>query len=173
MHERDRHRIGRWAEQIDGAVIDAGCGPGHWTDFLHKQSLEVAGIDLVPEFIDNARTRFPETTFRVSTLSALGAPDGSLSGLLAWYSLIHILPAELRGVLSEFARALGTRGHLLIGFFEGESAEPFDHAITTAYYWSVDEMSSLLNDAGFDVIDVESRQDPGNRPHAAISAVAR
>lgn len=173
MHEQDRHRIGRWAEQIDGAVIDAGCGPGHWTDFLRKQGVDVVGIDLVPEFIDNARTRFPETTFRVSTLSALGAADGSLSGVLAWYSLIHMLPTELPEVLCEFARALSTQGHLLIGFFEGEFAEPFDHAITPAYYWSVDEMSSLLNDAGFDVIDVETRQDPGSRPHAAISAVAR
>jgi ubiquinone/menaquinone biosynthesis C-methylase UbiE len=173
MHERDRHRIERWAEQIDGAVIDAGCGPGHWTDFLQKQGVEVTGIDLVPEFIESARTRFPEATFRVSSLRALGTADASLSGVLAWYSLIHLLPMELPGVLSEFARVLGTQGHLLVGFFEGESAEPFDHAITTAYYWSVDEMSSMLNDAGFDVSDVETRQDPGSRPHAAISAVAR
>lgn len=173
MHERDRHRLERWAEQIDGAVIDAGCGPGHWTDFLQKQGVEATGIDLVSEFIESARTRFPEATFRVSSLRDLGPADGSLSGILAWYSLIHLLPTELPGVLSEFARALGTQGHLLVGFFEGESAEPFDHAITTAYYWSVDEMSSMLNDAGFDVIDVETRQDSGSRPHAAISAVAR
>jgi ubiquinone/menaquinone biosynthesis C-methylase UbiE len=173
MHERDRQRIERWAEQIDGAVIDAGCGPGHWTDFLQKHGVEVTGIDLGPEFIESARTRFPEATFRVSSLRALGTADASLSGVLAWYSLIHLLPMELPGVLSEFARVLGTQGHLLVGFFEGGSAEPFDHAITTAYYWSVDEMSSMLNDAGFDVSDVETRQDPGSRPHAAISAVAR
>lgn len=76
-------------------------------------------------------------------------------------------------ILSELSRVLTPQGHLLIGFFEGNSAEPFDHAITTAYYWSVEQMTSLLHNAGFEVIDVETRQDAGNRPHAAISAIVR
>jgi hypothetical protein len=120
MHELDRRRISRWAEEISGPVIDAGCGPGHWT-----------------------------------------------------YSLIHLTPAELPQILSELARVLRPQGHLLVGFFDGAAAEPLDHAITKAYYWSVDQMSRLLQDAGFEVLDVETRQDPGNRPHAAIAAIAR
>ncbi len=34
-------------------------------------------------------------------------------------------------------------------------------------------MSGLLHDAGFEVIEVEKRQDPDNRPHAAICAIVR
>ena len=90
MHELDRRRIGRWAEQISGPAIDAGCGPGHWTDFLHQRGVDITGIDLVPEFIENARVRFPDVPFRLSSLRALDAADGSLNGLLAWYSLIHL-----------------------------------------------------------------------------------
>lgn len=173
MHELDRSRIGQWAEQISGRIIDAGCGPGHWTDFLHKRGAEISGIDLVPEFIESARLRFPDVSFQVSTLRALDAADGSLNGVLAWYSLIHLPPAELPPVLTEIARVLSPEGQLLVGFFEGESAEPLDHAVTTAYYWSVEQMSSLLHDAGFEVLEVEKRQDPGNRPHAAICAIVR
>ena len=173
MHELDRSRIERWAEQISGRIIDAGCGPGHWTDFLHKRGADISGIDLVPEFIESARLRFPDVSFQVSTLRALDAADGSLNGVLAWYSLVHLPPAELPPVLTELARVLSPEGHLLVGFFEGESAEPLDHAITTAYYWSVEQMSSLLHDAGFEVIEVEKRQDPGIRPHAAICAIVR
>lgn len=172
-HELDRSLVERWAGQIGGRIIDAGCGPGHWTNFLHQRGADISGIDLVPEFIESARSRFPDASFQVSTLRALGAADGSLSGVLAWYSLIHLPPAELPPVLAELARVLSPQGHLLVGFFEGESGEPLDHAVTTAYYWSVDQMTSLLHDAGFEVIDVEKRQDPGSRPHAAICAIVR
>lgn len=173
MHALDQHRIGRWADQIGGSVLDAGCGPGHWTDFLHRRGVDVSGIDLVAEFVDGARRRFPNVTFEVSSLRHIDAPDGSLKGVLAWYSLIHVPPTELPAILSELSRVLAPQGHLLIGFFEGNSAEPFDHAITTAYYWSVEQMTSLLHNARFEVIDVETRQDAGSRPHAAISAFIR
>lgn len=173
MHEPDRNRIEHWAQQIGGRIIDAGCGPGHWTDFLHKRGADISGIDLVPAFIESARLRFPDVPFQVSSLRAFDEADGSLSGLLAWYSLIHLPPADLPPVLCEFARVLSPQGHLLVGFFDGEPAEPLDHAVAPAYHWSVDQMSSLLHDAGFEVIDTETRQDSGNRPHAAISAFAR
>ncbi len=173
MHELDRNRIERWARQTSGRVLDAGCGPGHWTDFLHKLGVDVSGIDLVPEFIQSACIRFPDVSFQVASLRALNMADGSVNGVLAWYSLIHLPPAELPQVLAELARVLEPPGHLLVGFFEGEPTEPFDHAVAKAYYWSVDQMSSMLHDAGFEVIDVETRQDPGSRPHAAISAKFR
>ncbi|MEV8181721.1 class I SAM-dependent methyltransferase [Specibacter sp. NPDC078692] len=173
MHELDRNRIEHWARQISGRIIDAGCGPGHWTNFLHKRGVDISGIDLVPEFIERARLRFPDVSFQVSSRRALEDADGSLHGVLAWYSLIHLPPAELPPVLSELARVLSPQGHLLVGFFDGVSAEPLNHAVTPAYCWSLDQMSSLLHDAGFEVINSEARQDPGGRPHAAISAIAR
>lgn len=173
MHELDRNRIEHWAQQIKGRIIDAGCGPGHWTDFLHKRDADISGVDLVPEFIESARLRFPDVSFQVSSLRAFDEADGSLSGVLAWYSLIHLPPAELPPVLSELARVLSPQGQLLVGFVDGDPGEPFDHAVAPAYYWSIDQMSSLLHHAGFSVIDTETRQDSGSRPHAAISATAR
>ena len=178
MGELDRRRIERWAgglgeHGLTGPVLDAGCGPGHWTHFLQGQGLDVSGVDLVPEFIRSARVRFPNVPFRVASLRALDLPDGHHAGVLAWYSLIHFAPTELPAAIMELRRVLQPQGRLLVGFFEGESGEPFDHAVTTAYYWSVDEMSAMLRDAGFEVLDVESRQVPGRRPHAAIAAVAR
>lgn len=63
-------------------------------------------------------------------------------------------------------------GSLLLGFFEGADEE-FAHAVTTARFWSIDAMTRILDDAAFDVIDAETRQDPGARPHASIVARRR
>lgn len=172
MHELDRQRIAQWAAGIHGPVLDAGCGPGHWADFLNKQGVDISGVDLVPEFINTARSRFPDVWFRVASLRALDVADGSLGGVLAWYSLIHLSPAELPQVLAELRRVLKQNGHLLIGFFNGESGKALDHAVTKAYYWSIDRMSRMLQDAGFEVRDIEARHDRGSRPHAAIAAIA-
>jgi ubiquinone/menaquinone biosynthesis C-methylase UbiE len=173
MHTLDRQRITQWAIGIEGRVVDVGCGPGHWTNHLHELGVKVQGVDLVPEFIDTARVRFPDVSFRVATLRSLGVPDGSLQGVLAWYSLIHVHPDDFTSVLGEIARALAPGGRLLVGFFEGVAAEPFTHTVTTAYYWSVGAMRQMLGRSGFDVLDVEARQDLGRRPHAAISAAVR
>lgn len=173
MHELDRKCIGRWGSSINGQMIDAGCGPGHWTNYLHEGGAAIEGIDLVPEFIDDARARFPGVPFRVGSFQQMDVPDETLTGVLAWYSLIHFPPSEVPQVLAEFARVLVPGGRLLIGFFDGSPGTPFQHAVTTAYYRSVKEMSHLLSKAGFDVLEVEKRQDAGKRAHAAVTATVR
>lgn len=32
VHPSDRQVVTTWAQQLAGAVVDAGCGPGQWTD---------------------------------------------------------------------------------------------------------------------------------------------
>lgn len=173
MHELDRELISRWAGGLTGPVIDAGCGPGRWTDFLHSQGCEVEGVDLVPRFVDMARARFPDVPFRVGRLEALDVPDRSLGGILSWFSIIHTHPDDVPRILEEFARCVRPGGGLLVGMFEGPSVEPFPHAVTTAYFWPVEEMSRLLADAGFLVEETNGRVDPGRRPYAAIVARRR
>ncbi|WP_246470940.1 class I SAM-dependent DNA methyltransferase [Saccharopolyspora phatthalungensis] len=170
VHDLDRQLVSRWAGEVSGRIIDAGCGPGHWTDFVRSQGCDVEGVDLVPALVEIARSRFLDVAFRVATLDDLGVPDRSVSGILAWYSIIHTAPEDVPGILGEFARCLPDGGSLLLGIFEGARVEPFPHAVTTAYFWSVEEISQRLADAGFRVEATESRVDPGNRPHAALRA---
>jgi ubiquinone/menaquinone biosynthesis C-methylase UbiE len=133
----------------------------------------IEGVDLVPEFIESARARFPEVPFRMGSFRDMDFPDKTLQGVLAWYSLIHIWPGELHLALKEFARVLASGGQLLIGFFDGPTGVSFPHAVTTAYYWSTDQMGHLLGKAGFEVLEVETRQDTGKRAHAAVTAAVR
>lgn len=169
-HEQDRKLVSEWSRPLVGPVLDVGCGPGHWTDFMAGQGVAAEGVDVVPEFVSRARERFPHVPFRTASLTELGVPADYAAGILAWYSLIHLSPDDMPAALRELARCTAPNGGLLVGFFEGAAVEPFPHAVTTAYYWSVDELSRYLVDAGFDVLAVHSRADPGKRSHAAIVA---
>ncbi|WP_120522347.1 class I SAM-dependent methyltransferase [Arthrobacter celericrescens] len=169
-HAEDRRLIGEWARTIDGPVLDAGCGPGHWSGYMADNGAEVEGIDLVRAFITHARARFPEVPFRVGSLRNLGVSEGRLAGILAWYSLIHLEPEDLTVVLREFARALAPGGGLLVGFFVSPELRRFPHAVTDAYSWPVGELVELLGAAGFSLVESHTRTDSGHRPHGAIVA---
>lgn len=169
-HELDRKLISEWSQPLVGPVLDVGCGPGHWTDFLARHDVAAEGIDVVPEFVAVARERFPHVPFRTASLTELDVPTGYAGGILAWYSLIHLAPEDMLAALRELARCTFPGGGLLVGFFEGVTVEPFPHTVTTAYYWPLDTMRRHLVDAGFDVLVTHARTDPGKRPHAAIMA---
>lgn len=178
----DRATIVAWRDSTTGTLLDAGSGPGMWTRFLgggggvgDEGGRDVWGLDVTEAFVASARARFPETTFAVGSFREIPAADASLGGILAWYSLIHTPPAEVPGVLAEFARVLRPGGSLLIGYFDGTAREAFGHRVTTAYFWSAEALGALLVDAGFTVVPAERRdRRPGeasSRPHGALTAV--
>ncbi len=168
--EADREAILAWARSVDGPILDVGCGPGQWTSFLHEAGLDVEGVDPVAAFMDDARARYPSARFRVGRAEALGVPDGSLGGVLAWFSLIHTDPDLIDGALRALARSLRAGGSLAIGFFDGTAREPFDHAVVTAYFWSVDALTELLDSAGLAVTHAQTRHDPPARPQGLVVA---
>jgi SAM-dependent methyltransferase len=170
VHPSDRELVSLWADGIDGQIIDAGCGPGHWTNFLRERGAAASGVDLVPAFIDRARSVYPGVPFSVGSLETLDAGPGSVSGILSWYSLIHHEPSTIRIPLLEFARVLRPGGALLLGFFDSAVIEGFAHAVAPAYRWPVSDLTKELTSAGFDVIETHTRTTTGQRPHAAVIA---
>ena len=170
VHPLDRQLVSTWAREIEGRVIDAGCGPGQWTNFLTELGLPARGVDLVPEFIERARREYPGVPFEVGDLDNLDCETGTVGGILSWYSLIHHEPGTIRTPLMEFRRALSPKGTLLIGFLEGAVVEQFDHAVTPAYRWPVGALSEELLAVGFDVVESHVRKTTGQRPQAAIIA---
>lgn len=106
----------------DGPVADVGCGPGRLTGHLHGIGLDAFGVDLSPAMIDVARRDHPGLRFEVGSMTALDLADGSLAGLLAWFSLIHVPDDEVPTALAEFHRVLRPGGVLLAGFHAGHGS---------------------------------------------------
>lgn len=170
MAARDRATIESWRDRTAGRVLDAGSGPGHWSDVLAAGGREVVGVDASVRFAASARRRFPSPGFVVADLAALPLAPASVGGVLAWFSIIHTPPAGVPAILGELARVLVPGGSLLLGYFDGEPGVAFDHAVVTAYYWSAEALAELLQPHGFVVETASARQDPGSRSQGDLIA---
>ncbi len=150
----DRALFAAFAELVrttGGPVAELGCGPGQTTAYLQRLGLDVSGVDLSPVMIDLARSAYPDLRFEVGSMHALDIADGILHGVVSWYSVIHTQPADMPSYFAEFHRVLAPGGHLLLAFFESEGGPivAFDHKVTTAYRWPVDDLAGLAGEVGF------------------------
>lgn len=136
----DRALLTLFAELAgQGPVLDAGCGPGRITAYLRELGCAVEGVDLSPGMIEQAHVRHPHLSFRVGAFGSLGLAESSFAGILAWYSLIHTPPSDLRPVFAEFALALRPKGQLLLAFHAGNGEEvrreeAYGHAVQRVNY---------------------------------------
>jgi len=78
-----------------GPVWDLGCGPGDVTRLLHGMGVNVVGVDLSTEMLNQARRLHPGPRFEEGELFGLAAEDASLAGIVSFYALIHVDPTLL------------------------------------------------------------------------------
>ena len=70
-----------------------------------------------------ARRDHPDIRFDVGTMTELDLGDGSLAGVLAFWSVIHVPDHSVPGVFAEFRRVMRPNGPLLVGFHVGDEVE--------------------------------------------------
>jgi SAM-dependent methyltransferase len=146
-----------------GPVADLGCGPGRLTDFCNSLGLNAFGIDLSPGMIAVARREFPDLRFEVGSMTALDLPGGSLGGIVAHFSIMHVPDEELPAVFAGFHRALAPGGHLLLAFQIGDEyrvrTEAHGHEVNIGYSLRPPErIAGWLRDAGFALLATLTRE---------------
>ncbi|NBE82067.1 methyltransferase domain-containing protein [Micromonospora sp. NEAU-HG-1] len=152
----ERALLDTFAELVGsaGPVVEVGCGTGRITAHLRDLGLDVAGLDLSPGMVAVARDAWPGLRFAVGSMTDLPLPDGSLAGLVAWYSIIHLPPELLPGVFAEFHRVLAPGGELLLAFKAGDERirleQAYGHTVSYDVQWlPPDRIAAQLAGAGF------------------------
>jgi ubiquinone/menaquinone biosynthesis C-methylase UbiE len=95
-------------------ILDAGCGAGQWLADLETWGASregLAGIDLVPERVERARSRLPGADIRHGDASELPWEDGRFDLVLQSMMFSSILDRSMRvDAAREFARVLRPQG---------------------------------------------------------------
>jgi SAM-dependent methyltransferase len=156
----DRALLSVFAELVTaagtGRVADVGCGPGHVTAYLHGLGVAAFGVDVSPRMLAQARLAYPDLRFDEGSMTALDVPDGSLAGVVAFYSVIHVPPDRHPDVFAEFHRTLAPGGHVLVVFQIGDRperrTEAFGHVIALDYHLlPPDRVAEQLRGAGLEL----------------------
>jgi SAM-dependent methyltransferase len=122
----DRALLDEVATRAGGLICDLGCGPGHVARYLSERGAEVCGVDLSPGMIDEACRLNPGLRFEVGDMRSLGFADGSLGGVVAMYSLIHLARDGIAVAAAEVRRVLAPGGVFLGGFHRGVETRRVD-----------------------------------------------
>jgi SAM-dependent methyltransferase len=158
----DRQLLDRFADSVTGLVCDLGCGPGQIARYLRERGVDVCGIDLSSEMVEQARRLNPGIEFTQGNMLSLDVADERYGGIAAFYSIIHIPRDEVVAALCEMKRVLRPDGLLLLSFHIGDETlhveDLWGEKVSLNFsFFRPDEMESYLERAGFRVEETIER----------------
>ena len=141
--------------QLGKRILDAGCGPGHYTNAFATREFDATGVDLSTKMIESAHKSYGDNcSFKIADFYDLPFDDGSFSAVFCMAAFQHV-PIEgdvalktLRG----FYRVLEENGIVMLNvvLYREMGFEP-DGRFTQGYQ-DKEEVIDQLNKAGFQII---------------------
>jgi SAM-dependent methyltransferase len=91
------------ADLNDSTVLDYGCGTADFCRFLKRRGITVkyTGVDINENFINLAKSKYPECTFRV-----MNADDDELEGFYDYIFICGVFNLRVPGVQDDLKNAL-------------------------------------------------------------------
>lgn len=139
-------------------VLDLGCGPGTASMHMQNAGLHPDPVDASTGMITIAQEKF-QLNARLATFNDITGKD-IYDGIWANFSLLHASPEDLPRHFQALATATKQGGILHVGMKTGEGVAR--DAINRLYtYVTVDALTGLFTNAGFDVIHVKEGREAG------------
>ena len=156
--------LGRFAEHLGtgATVLDVGAGPGCDSAELRRLGLRAISLDLSLGMLAAGLPEFPGPRVQADARH-LPFRDGSVAGVWANASLLHLSPEEAAAALREARRVVCGFGLLHISVKAGAGAAWESERYGEArwfQYWSEADLDALLTAAGFTVIASWSNSTP-------------
>ncbi len=138
-------------------ILDVGCGTGQLTAEIAAAGAETYGIDSSPDMIGQARQNYPKLKFQLADARNFASPepfDAVFSNAaLHWIrdarSVVQALYRALKpgGRLVAELGGKGNNRQVIAAMIQAGSGDP----LSTFYFPSVSEYSTLLESEGFEV----------------------
>lgn len=139
-------------------VLDWGCGPAAASAHMRDAGFQPDPVDASPEMVAIAREQFGLQA-RCATFDA-PLPQARYHGAWVNFSLLHAKRDALPGHLDQLHAALQSGGILHLGMKRG-SGEHRDRFGRFYTYYETDELTGLLETAGFMVTDTQEGEEAG------------
>lgn len=148
-------------------VLDAGCGPGFDSSVLRERGLHVVGLDRSAAMLRLGVQRYPGPYLQGDLLT-LPFARGTLDGIWASATLLHLPRQDFVLALHDFARVLAPRGLAYLSLKEGEGEQWRTDACGREaprffVYWQAEALDAALAEAGF--ATVAGWREPGHTAH--------
>jgi ubiquinone/menaquinone biosynthesis C-methylase UbiE len=162
---KDQEILHRFSLEIGDRrpVWDFGCGPGQTTKYLKDLGIEISGLDLSENIIEQARTICPEIHFRKGNILELEFGNDSIAGVVAFYAIVHFTEEQAGIAFREVFRALQPGGIFLSTYHIGEETIHLDVFLGKKVnidfmFFTTDFIFSCLKDSGFEKIEIIERE---------------
>lgn len=143
----------------EGAVLDAGTGPGRDTAWFIAYGRKAIGVDSSQGQLTEARNLYSDVPVAAMDLRKLAVKPGTLAGVWDNATFHHILsePAQ-QEVLKQYYNALADGGCLFLRVKRGDGIGTDEHGRTFKYYQQ-SELEDLVKSAGFNVLESNVQPD--------------
>ena len=127
------------------SVLDVGCGTGRDLRSLEAYDLDLVGMDLSVEMLNQARLNTSARLYK-GDMRALPFADASFDGVWCLASLLHLRKMQAPEALHECTRVLRTHGYLALGLRlgEGEVWEEAQYGVQTQRFFSYYQWEELM-----------------------------
>lgn len=115
LSEPEERAIETYCPDVDGKILDVGCGAGRVTSVLAARGYDATGVDISRSLLARANSEYPDIEFVLSDVSDLPfASDSYKYVMFAFNGLDYLVPVELRrDALREIRRVLAPSGTFL------------------------------------------------------------
>jgi ubiquinone/menaquinone biosynthesis C-methylase UbiE len=151
-----------------GRILDLACGPGILSAAVAPLANEVVGLDITPKMVDLAARRLSRSghtnaKFKVGVVEDIPFETGSFDGAVTRLSFHHF--PDLDTPLAEIRRVLQPHGRLVVADITSSTSAGkaiLHNALeslrdpTHVRFLSQREMTDVILDAGFEIINTET-----------------
>jgi ubiquinone/menaquinone biosynthesis C-methylase UbiE len=141
----------------EGVVADIGCGPGQFARFFRQQGHRTISMDLSARMLLTGRRIDPALVPVVGDITQIPLKDESVGGILAAYTMEHVVKADAPEVFAAIARTVVRGGAVGLmvkcgnGFYEFHSSlVPGSRGYVQL--WDLNELEQQLDRVGFDPV---------------------